>query len=82
MTEYEKTLRSQGYSFEYKIQATEAKLWEEIVETNNQLDWKQENYKEYLENRINNVHQALKSQIITDEEKFNELVSRVADLEN
>lgn len=56
MTEYEKTLRSQGYSFEYKIQATEAKLWEEIVETNNQLDRKQENYKEYLENRINNVH--------------------------
>lgn len=35
LTEFEKTLRSQGYSFEYKIQATEAKIREEIVQTNN-----------------------------------------------
>jgi len=31
LTEYEKALRSQGYSFEYKLQAVETKIWEEVV---------------------------------------------------
>jgi len=40
LTEFEKTLRSQGYNFEYKVQAAEASIREEVLRTGSELDWK------------------------------------------
>lgn len=72
-TELERRQKEMDYEIKMDMRNTEIKAKQELLAVTSDIDKKTDAHKEFLQNHIDAVHRALKSTLVDDEDKIEEL---------
>lgn len=81
LTELERRQKEMDYEIKKDIKYTQIKAKEELYTMAEDIDKKACAHKEFLENHMNAIHRALKSTLVDDDERINNLSSKLAQLD-
>jgi len=76
--ELEKRQKEMAYEVKMDIRNSEIKAKEDMVAVTSDIDRKVEAYKEFFEENVDNLHRNLKSNIVDDEDKLNNLNEKLS----